>query len=141
MTISGVVLITCIYAGFVGINVVLDGRNIAILAPSWCLLKLFYVLCAPFIVSISLCFQYFPYFRCLDFYPNLWTVSVFVLTILMFFGCFVAWSFKFIFHLHWVFTNSFGFLVPCSLFFSLSFFFLIYFIFHKSTYKAIATWI
>lgn len=100
MTISCVVLITSIYACFVGINVVLDGRNIAILVLSWCLLKLIWILCIPFIVSIILYFQYFPYFRCLDFYPDLWTVSIFVVTILMFLGCFVAWSFKIIDHLH-----------------------------------------
>jgi len=79
-----------IYASFVGINVALDGRNIAVLVLSWCLLKLIYVLCITFTVSIILYFQYFPNFSCLNFYPDLRTVSNFVVTILMFFWSFVS---------------------------------------------------
>ena len=78
----------------------LDGRNIAVLVLSWCLLKLIYVLCITFTVSIILYFQYFPNFSCLNFYPDLRTVSNFVVTILMFFWSFVSWSFKIIVHIH-----------------------------------------
>ena len=49
--ISCVVLLTCIYTSFVGINVAHDGRNIAVLVLPWCLLKLIYVLCITFTVS------------------------------------------------------------------------------------------
>jgi archaellum biogenesis protein FlaJ (TadC family) len=51
--ISCVVLITCIFASFVGIIVALDGRNIAVLVLSWCLLKLIYVSCITFTVPSS----------------------------------------------------------------------------------------
>ena len=88
--ISCVVHITCTYASFVGINAALDGRNIAILVPSWCLLKLMYILFITFTVSVILYFQYFPNVRCLDFYLALETVSSFVVTIVMFFVHFVA---------------------------------------------------
>lgn len=100
MIISCVVPITYICASLVGINVAVGGRNIAVLVLSWCLLKLIYVLCITLTVSIILYFQYFPNFRYLNFYPDLGTVSDFVVTILIFFRCFVAWSFKIIVHLH-----------------------------------------
>lgn len=57
--------------------------NIAILVFSWCLLKLIYISRIKFSISIILYFQYFPYFRYLDFYPDFGTVSVFVVTIFL----------------------------------------------------------